>query len=119
MAEEDSMWRDPLDDLIEELEQIPSAQPIRSPQQSYAQFIRYTDLILYGSADAKRRLKRQPEYQRFLADLRRTPTASAGDTPVHAGRVARCQPPSDSRGATAEDDDLDDPDGEAHAWPVQ
>jgi hypothetical protein len=84
MAEEGSMWHDPLDELIDELDEIPSVQPMESPQQRFAQLIWYTDVILYGSEERKRRLKTAPGYQRFLADLRGT-TARSTPRPGRPG----------------------------------
>jgi hypothetical protein len=63
------MLRDPLDELIEDLEKAPPPVTAHSPE-SFAELIRYTDIMLYGSEEAKRRLDRDAKFQQFAARMR-------------------------------------------------
>ena len=60
------MWRDPLDELIDDLERVtPEARcksglfPIEKEQQ-------ITDTILYGSPDEVERFEADPTYQQWI-----------------------------------------------------
>ena len=63
------MWRDPLDELIEELDQVTSPPSAGHSLPSMKDVIYFTDIILYGSPDAKRRLEHDPRFQEFKAKL--------------------------------------------------
>ena len=61
------MWRDPLDELIEELDQVTSPrQPVHN-LPSMEDVIKFTGIILYGSPDAQRRLEHDPHFHAFMA----------------------------------------------------
>jgi hypothetical protein len=80
------MWRDPLDELIADLDRVVTPDP-SAAFPSMGDVITVTDTILYGSAAAKARLPHTPAYQRFT----RWSAASNGRAP---------QPPSDRSDAT-------------------
>ncbi len=63
------MWRDPLDELIEDLDEV--VQPIEPPTRlpPYEDFIKYNELV-YGSERTKKRLEADPGFHRFLAQLK-------------------------------------------------
>jgi hypothetical protein len=60
------MWRDPLDELIADLDRVVTPDP-QAQLPSMVDVITITDTILYGSAAAKARLPRDPAYQRVMA----------------------------------------------------
>ena len=71
------MWRDPLDELIEDLEQVaPDARQVCGGIYPFVKLQALTDAILYGSDDDVARLKTDPDYQRWIrhvAEMRRGP----------------------------------------------
>jgi hypothetical protein len=62
------MVRDPLDELIEDLEQ-PAPAPLAQQLPDFAELQRYLDVIMYGSDRAKQRLQTDPAFRRFTARL--------------------------------------------------
>ena len=65
------MWRDPMDDLIEELDEV--APTVHNDSFTpMSEVIKYTDVILYGSDEARERLELDPGYARFRARLMRS-----------------------------------------------
>ena len=76
------MWHDPLAELIEDLERATPPITADGPP-AFAQLMRYTDVILYGSAEAQRRLDRDPKFHAFTAAM-----ASGVKRIVLAGGVA-------------------------------
>ena len=87
-----------MDDLIDELaEAVPPVQQDQIP--SMTEVITYTDIILYGSDEARERLERDPGFARYCARLSRlsqaTPTPDVdsldtsppeeGSEPPHIG----------------------------------
>jgi hypothetical protein len=61
------MWRDPLDELVERLDEV--SPPVRedSWQIVFLAMQRYTDVVLYGTEEDKARLDTDPYVQPFLA----------------------------------------------------
>jgi hypothetical protein len=65
------MVRDPLDEVIEDLEQAAPA-PAVSQMPDFAEMQRYIGVILHGSEDAKRRIENSPQFRQFTARLAAT-----------------------------------------------
>ena len=75
------MWRDPLDELIADLDRVVTPDP-QASFPSMADVIAVSDTILYGSAAAKARLPRDPAFQRVTArwaPRRRSATPAPGN----------------------------------------
>jgi hypothetical protein len=90
------MWRDPLDELIADLDRVVTPDP-QAQLPSMVDVITITDTILYGSAAAKARLPRDPAYQRVVAHWEAMrggqPDAASAEegsppTPSHASAAA-------------------------------
>ena len=62
-----SIWADPLDVLIEELEQIaPQTHPAADPRAIFLDVQAMADVILYGSDEARASLQSDPRWLRVL-----------------------------------------------------
>ena len=62
-----SMWRDPLDELIEDLEQVaPDPRSASGDLFPIEKLTQLTDAILYGSDDEVAALKADPDYQDWV-----------------------------------------------------
>jgi hypothetical protein len=80
------MWRDPLDELIEELElTVPPRPESTRGLMPLEEVIAFADTILYGSEDAKRRLLENPEVLRRLRSF--APNADRNFKPTVPERV--------------------------------
>ena len=59
------MWRDPLDELIDDLERaLPAPSPQADAAMSLEDLQHYVSVALYGTEDARARAKREPWYDR-------------------------------------------------------
>jgi hypothetical protein len=71
------MWREPLDELIEDLERlVPDSRNAHRDLFPIEKLQQWTDTILYGSDDEVAALKRDPEHQRWIrhwAEIRGQP----------------------------------------------
>jgi hypothetical protein len=68
------MWRDPLDELVDDLERLaPSQRPSSGYDVQLLRLQRLTDAILYGSADQVAALMADPAYQQWVSQ---SPAAS-------------------------------------------
>jgi hypothetical protein len=66
-----SMWRDPLDELVEDLERLaPAPRPTLDYHEQLLNLQRFTDAILYGSDNEVEALKADPAYQQWLSRIR-------------------------------------------------
>ena len=67
-----ALWRDPLDDLIDELESsLPSDHYGGSASAEFEDLQAVMDAILYGGEEQQRRLKTMPQYERVMGQFRR------------------------------------------------
>jgi hypothetical protein len=67
-----ALWRDPLDDLICELERsLPSDYSTGHPSADFMDLQVVMDVILYGGDEQQRRLKVMPEYERMITRFKR------------------------------------------------
>ena len=59
------MWRDPLDELIEDLERALPAHPIEvDASMSFVDLQHYVSVALYGTEEARANEKREPWFDR-------------------------------------------------------
>lgn len=71
-----SMWRDPLDELIDDLERAtPDPRSASGDLFPLEKLTQLTDAILYGSDEEVESLKADPEYQQWINSA----TRRAGD----------------------------------------
>ena len=61
------MWRDPLDELIDDLERVPDPRPAWGGLLPIEQLQQLTDAILYGSPGEVELLKMEPAYQEWIS----------------------------------------------------
>lgn len=78
-----ALWRDPLDDLIDELERAVPAVPVADPDLfDLVLMQRYTTTVLYGSEEDLARMESEPWYPEWMAQWERfTQPASQSATP--------------------------------------
>ena len=63
------MWRDPLEELIEELDHVTTSPLAGHDMPSFEDVVKFTGIILHGSPDAQRQLERDPHFHEFKAKL--------------------------------------------------
>ena len=74
---EASTWRDPLDELVDDLERLaPSHRPSSDYHVQFLRLQRLTDAILYGPADQVAALVADPAYQQWISQIRAARTRS-------------------------------------------
>jgi hypothetical protein len=67
-----ALWRDPLDDLIGELERsLPSDYGAGHPSADFMDLQVVMDVILYGGKEQQRLLKSMPEHERMTRRFKR------------------------------------------------
>lgn len=59
------MWRDPLDELIDDLESVAPDRPSAWAEQ-FLRLQELTDTILYGTPDRVAAIRADPKYQRWV-----------------------------------------------------
>lgn len=61
------MWRDPLDELIDDLERVaPDPRAVDDPLAQFMALQRLTDALLYGTPEDVERVTIDPDYQRWV-----------------------------------------------------
>ena len=89
-GEEGSLWRDPLDELIEDLEQVlpATASSADLDQQRLLDTQRMVSLVLDGTEEEQERAKTEPWYRRYeqwlaeqIARKQEQDAASKADAP--------------------------------------
>ena len=67
-----ALWRDPLDELIDELERaVPAGSVASHDLFDLALMQRWTTVVLYGTDDDRARMQTEPWYQEWTAQLDR------------------------------------------------
>jgi len=94
-----ALWRDPLDELIDELDRaVPPAPATDNDLFDLVLMQMWATTVLYGSDEDRARMGSQPWYHEFMAQLERfnarrrqvtgTHDRSRAETPVRMGRGA-------------------------------
>jgi hypothetical protein len=82
-----ALWRDPFDDLIEELDRVvPLPLPTSSLLVPFEELMEAMDILMYGSEERVERFRASPEFQGLLARLRPNPSHFRPRTPQAAAR---------------------------------
>lgn len=80
------MWRDPLDELIDDLERVaPDPRAARGDLLPFMKLQALTDAILYGTSDQVEMLTADPDYQRWVRHCAETRRRSHADPPSASG----------------------------------
>ena len=66
------MWRDPLDELIDDLERVPDPRPAWGGLLPIEQLQQLTDAVLYGSPGEVEVLMADPAYQQWITQCAET-----------------------------------------------
>jgi hypothetical protein len=113
------MWRDPLDELIEKLEEV-SAPAADSWHTTFLALTTLTDVVLYGTEEEKARVHTDPRVQPVFAWARRmradrvrgAEAAKGGDSPPKSAEEPSAATADERSSADSNDYELDATSGE-------